>query len=150
MLVKKITYTDYNGNEQTEKFYFNLTKSEILEMEIGKNGGYKEYLKRLINSRDQEEIAAIFKKFILKSYGIKSDDGKRFIKSDELSKEFEQTEAYSELYWDLVTDTNKATEFFNGLIPQALSVQLDKDMKEKGFKSQEEYVQSVLDEDENI
>jgi hypothetical protein len=147
MLVKKITYTDYNGEEHTEKFYFNLTKAEILEMEISKNGGYQEYLKRLVNTRDQEEIAGIFKKFILKSYGIKSDDGKRFIKSEELSKEFEQTEAYSELYWELITDTAKAAEFFDGLMPKALVVELEKDMKAKGFNSKEEYAQSILDED---
>ena len=138
MLVKKISYTDYNGEPQTEKFYFNLTKAEILEMEITKNGGYQTYLKRLINSRDQEEIAGIFKKFILKSYGVKSDDGKRFIKSEELSKEFEQTEAYSELYWELVMDPNKAAEFFNGLMPAPLIASLEKDMKEKGFDNQEE------------
>ena len=147
MLAKKITYTDYNGVEQTEKFYFNLSKAELVELQIGKNGGYQEYLKRLINSRDQEEIASIFKMFILKSYGIKSDDGKRFIKSEELSKEFEQTEAYSELYCELVTDTNKATEFFNGLMPQALVAQIQSDMQAKGIKSQEEYVEKILDED---
>lgn len=147
MLTKKITYTDFNGEQQTEKFYFNLSKAELLEMEIGKNGGYQNYLKRLINSRNQEEIASIFKMFILKSYGIKSDDGKRFIKSEEISKEFEQTDAYSELYCELVTDTKKATEFFNGLIPQALSVEIEKDMQAKGIKSQEEYAKKMLEDE---
>jgi hypothetical protein len=147
MLTKKITYTDFNGEQQTEKFYFNLSKAELLEMEIGKNGGYQNYLKRLINSRNQEEIASIFKMFILKSYGIKSDDGKRFIKSEEISKEFEQTDAYSELYCELVTDTKKATEFFNGLIPQALSVEIEKDMQAKGIKSQEEYAKKLLEDE---
>lgn len=147
MLTKKITYTDFNGEQQTEKFYFNLSKAELLEMEIGKNGGYQNYLKRLINSRNQEEIAAIFKMFILKSYGIKSDDGKRFIKSEEISKEFEQTDAYSELYCELVTDTKKATEFFNGLIPQALGVEIEKDMQAKGVKTQEEYAKKMLEDE---
>ncbi len=147
MLTKKITYTDFNGEQQTEKFYFNLSKAELLEMEIGKNGGYQNYLKRLINSRNQEEIASIFKMFILKSYGIKSDDGKRFIKSEEISKEFEQTDAYSELYCELVTDTKKATEFFNGLIPQALSVEIEKDMQAKGITSQEEYAKKLLEDE---
>lgn len=147
MLTKKITYTDFNGEQQTEKFYFNLSKAELLEMEIGKNGGYQNYLKRLINSRNQEEIASIFKMFILKSYGIKSDDGKRFIKSEEISKEFEQTDAYSELYCELVTDTKKATEFFNGLIPQALSIEIEKDMQAKGIKSQEEYAKKMLEDE---
>lgn len=147
MLTKKITYTDFNGEQQTEKFYFNLSKAELLEMEIGKNGGYQNYLKRLINSRNQEEIASIFKMFILKSYGIKSDDGKRFIKSEEISKEFEQTDAYSELYCELVTDTKKATEFFNGLIPQALSVEIEKDMQAKGVKTQEEYAKKMLEDE---
>lgn len=147
MLTKKITYTDFNGEQQTEKFYFNLSKAELLEMEIGKNGGYQNYLKRLINSRNQEEIASIFKMFILKSYGIKSDDGKRFIKSEEISKEFEQTDAYSELYCELVTDTKKAAEFFNGLIPQALSIEIEKDMQAKGIKSQEEYAKKMLEDE---
>lgn len=148
MLAKKIKYTDYNGEEQVEKFYFNLNKAEILEMEISRNGGYQAFLKRIINSRDQEEIARIFKNMILKSYGIKTDDGKGFIKSDKLREEFEQSAAYSELYWELVTNADKAAEFFNGLIPEALVQQLNKDMKEKGFTSQEEYAQSILDQDD--
>ena len=147
MLVKKITYTDYNGDEQTEKFYFNLSKGELMEMQIGKSGGYQAYLKRLINSRNQEEIASIFKMFILKSYGVKSDDGKRFIKSEEMSKEFEQTEAFSELYCELITDTKAASDFFNGLIPQALAAEIQKDMDAKGIKSKEEYVEKMMNED---
>ena len=131
MLVKKIKYTDYNGEEREEKFYFNLNKAELLEMELSTNGGYENYINRLINTRDQAEIVRVFKNLILKSYGVKSDDGNRFIKSQELTDAFTQTEAYSELFTELATDAEKATEFVNGIIPPALAAEAKKEMAKR-------------------
>lgn len=117
MLKKTVTYTDYNGVERTEDFYFNLTKAELAEMELAKEGGFNNYLKRVVNSKSTPELIAVFKDLLLKSYGVKSDDGKRFIKSKELSEEFSQTEAYSEIFMALATDEKAAAAFVNGVVP---------------------------------
>lgn len=117
MLKKKITYTDYNGTERTEDFYFNLTKTEIMEMELGTNGGFVEMIQRIVDAQDAPSIIKVFKDVILKSYGEKSPDGKRFIKSKEISDAFSQTEAYSQLFMELATDADAAAEFVNGIVP---------------------------------
>lgn len=127
MYSKKITYVDYNGVERKETFYFNLSKAELLEMEMGTNGGYENFLKRIIETKDQAKLTQIFKEIILKSYGIKSDDGKRFIKNPNIVEEFTQTEAYSELFTELATNTESATAFINGIMPQALIAELNKE-----------------------
>lgn len=118
MLKKTMTYIDYDGNERTEDFYFNLNKAEILEMELGISGGLENFLQRIIDAKDVPELASIFKKIILKSYGIKSLDGKRFMKSQEYTDEFVQTEAYSDLYTELCTDADKAAAFINAIVPK--------------------------------
>ena len=123
MLKKTITYTDYNGAERTEDFYFNLTKAEVLEMEMSVSGGLAEMINRIVAAKDQPSIMKIFKDLILKAYGVKSPDGKRFIKSDEISAEFAQTEAYSQLYVELATDANSASAFVNGIVPADMSKQ---------------------------
>lgn len=117
MLKKTITYTDYNGTERTEDFYFNLTKAEITEMELSTTGGLAEMIKRIVEAQDAPAIVKIFKELVLKAYGVKSPDGKRFVKSDELSTEFSQTEAYSNLFMELATDADAAAKFINGIIP---------------------------------
>lgn len=117
MLKKTITYTDYNGVERTEDFYFNLTKAELVEMEVSTEGGLMSKLERLSGDPDGVEIMKIFTDIILKSYGEKSSDGKRFIKSEEISKAFSQTEAYNILFMELVTDAEKAAEFAEAIIP---------------------------------
>ena len=117
MLKKTITYTDYNGVERTEDCYFNLTKSELVEMELSTEGGLMSKLERLSGDPDGVEIMKIFKDIILKSYGEKSSDGKRFIKSEEISEAFSQTEAYNTLFMELVTDAEKAAEFAEAIIP---------------------------------
>lgn len=127
MYSKKITYVDYNGVERKETFYFNLSKAELLEMEMGTNGGYENFLKRIIETKDQAKLTQIFKEIILRSYGIKSDDGKRFIKNPMIVEEFTQTEAYSELFTELATNTESATAFINGIMPQALIAELNKE-----------------------
>ena len=119
MLKKTITYTDYNGLQRTEDFYFILSKAEVVEMEMGTTGGFTEMINRVVAAQDAPTIIKVFKELILKSYGQKSPDGKRFEKSKELSTEFSQTEAYSQLFMELSTDANKAAEFVNGIIPSA-------------------------------
>ena len=120
MFKKTITYTDYNGTERTEDFYFNLTKAELMEMELSIPGGMKGMLEKIISAQDTGKIIETFKKILLKSYGEKSEDGKRFIKSPELSKAFSETEAYSVLFVELAQDATKASEFINGIIPSGL------------------------------
>ena len=117
MLKKTITYTDYNGVERKEDFYFNLTKAEIMEMEMSISGGLTEMINRIVAAQDAPAIVKIFKELILKAYGVKSPDGKRFIKSDELATEFAQTEAYSQLFMELATDADAASAFVNGIVP---------------------------------
>ena len=117
MLKKSITYTDYNGNKRTENFYFNLSKAEIMEMELSTSGGLAESIQRIVDAQDSPAIVKTFKDLVLKAYGIKSDDGKRFIKSDEIATAFSQTEAYSQLFMELATDADKAAEFINGIVP---------------------------------
>lgn len=123
MLKKTMTYIDYNGTERTEDFYFNLTKAEIMEMELGISGGMVEMLQRIIASQDGPEIIRIFKDLVLKAYGVKSPDGKRFIKNATLREEFEQIAAYSDLFMELATDADKASEFINGIMPTDIAKQ---------------------------
>lgn len=117
MLKETRTYTDYDGNERTEDFYFNLTKAEILEMELSTTGGMENMIRRMIAAQNTPELVALFKDLILRAYGVKSPDGKRFIKSEELRTEFSQTEAYSDLFMELATDADKAAAFVNGIVP---------------------------------
>lgn len=117
MLKKTIIYTDYNGNERKEDHYFNLSKAELMEMEMGTSGGLAEMIKRIVDAQDAPAIIKVFKDLILKAYGIKSADGKRFMKSEEISTEFAQTEAYSILFMELATDAEAASNFINGIVP---------------------------------
>jgi predicted CopG family antitoxin len=117
MLIKKIKYTDFDGNEREESFYFNLSKAELARMELTVEGSFTGLVKRLIEKRKGPEIVKIFENIIQTSYGEKSPDGKRFIKSEEATKEFTQTEAYSELIMELYSDANKAAEFIAGILP---------------------------------
>lgn len=117
MLKKSITYNDYNGGTLTEDFYFNLNEAEVTEMELSTAGGLAEMITRLVAAQDQPAIIKIFKDLILKAYGEKSPDGKRFIKSEELSTAFSQTEAYSVLFMELARDADAAAKFVNGIVP---------------------------------
>ena len=123
MIKKTITYTDYNGLERTEDFYFNLSKAEVMEMEMSTTGGLAERITRVVNAKDQPTIIKIFKELVLKAYGEKSADGKRFIKSDEIATAFSQTEAYSQLFMELATDADTAAAFVNGIVPADLAQQ---------------------------
>ena len=118
MLKKTITYTDYNGHQRTEDFYFNLNKAELVELELSASGGLTVMMDRIIAAEDNPTLFKIFKDLVLKAYGIKSDDGRKFIKNQEVRDDFAQTEAYSVLVMELVSDAEKAAEFFNAIIPQ--------------------------------
>ena len=124
MLKKIITYTDYNGVERTEPFYFNLSKAELMEMELGVTGGMTEMLNKIIAAKDASSLMKTFKEMIMKAYGVKSDDGKRLIKSEELSIAFTQTEAYNVLFMELITDDKAAADFVNGIIPNEVQAEV--------------------------
>lgn len=117
MLKKTVTYTDYNGVERTEDFYFNLTKAEVAEMELSTDGGLEAMIRRVVAEKNNKAIVKIFKELVLKSYGEKSPDGKRFVKNDAVREAFSQTEAYSDIFMELATDADAAAAFVNGIIP---------------------------------
>lgn len=125
MTSKTITYTDYNGVERTETFWFNLSRVEILEMGMNGSEGLSDKIRRVTLTKDVSEIASIFKDIILSSYGEKSPDGKRFMKKDEkgnpLSLAFSETEAFSTLYMEFISDAEKASEFVKGILPASFA-----------------------------
>jgi len=118
MIVWPITFTDYNGEEVTEKFYFNLNKAELVEMQFDAGGGYTAFINRITNERDVKRLGEEFKKIILNSYGKKTDDGRVFRKTQEARDDFEQSEAFAELYIELLGDADKAAKFFRGILPK--------------------------------
>lgn len=126
MITKSIKYTDYNGVKREEKFLFNLSKAELMEMEMGTTGGLTETIRKIVETEDTPQIIRIFKELILKAYGEKSADGKRFVKVNDagipLSIGFSQTEAYSELFMELSKDADAAAEFVKGIIPGDIDI----------------------------
>lgn len=121
MLKKTITYTDFNGEEVSEDFFFHLSKAELIELEMSQEGGLSAWLQKVVAAEDGKSIIAEFKKIILGAYGQKSTDGRRFIKNQDLRDEFESSEAYSVLFVELVTDAEAAAVFVNGVIPSDLA-----------------------------
>lgn len=134
MLKETRIYEDYDGVERKEDFYFNLSKAELAEMELSNDGGLENYIQKIIDAKDGGKIIKVFKDLLLKAYGIKSDDGKRFIKSEEISKAFSETPVYSDMFMELATDDEKAARFVQGIIPKDLNAQVDKLNKEQGLK----------------
>lgn len=132
MIKKTITYTDYDGNERTEDKYFNLSKPELIEMQASEVGGLEKKIEKISQEQDIKKIIELMKEIIQKSYGVKSDDGKRFIKNQELLDEFMQSEAYSELFMELATDADAASEFINGILPKGLVEEVKKLEAKKG------------------
>lgn len=147
MLKKTIKYTDYNGVEREEPFMFNLSKAELMEMEMGTTGGLAEMIQNIIDTQDAPAIIKIFKDIILKAYGEKSADGKRFMKVNEagvpLSIGFSQTEAFSQLFMELATDADAAAKFIKGIIPS------DMDIDESQLKLVDAKVTNVRFEENN-
>lgn len=131
MLVKSITFEDYNGNSLTEDHYFNLNKAEIIKW-LTTDGDYTldKKLERLFKAGNGRELMNTFDDLICSSYGVKSLDGKRFEKSEELTKAFKETEAYSILFTELVTDAKKAADFIKAIIPKDMAEEIEKIMRE--------------------
>lgn len=127
MIKKVVTYTDYNGVERTETCYFNITKSEAMEMQFESGGNLADILQKMVDEKDQVKLGRMFKDVILKTYGIKSDDGKRFQKSEEISKIFEQTPAYDEIYMDLLSNEDHAVAFIKGILPADVAKEIAKE-----------------------
>lgn len=121
MLKKTVTYEDFDGNQRTEDFYFNLTKAELTEMEMSLNGGLSQLLSKIIRENDERQIIEYFKKIVIDSYGQKSLDGRHFLKNDQIKQEFASSAAYSEIFMELATDAEKAAAFVNGLMPKDLN-----------------------------
>lgn len=117
MIAKTVTYEDFNGNERTEKLYFHLSKSEMIKLEKSTPGGYYNKLKKIVEEKNEKELIQVFSELIEMSYGIKSDDGKRFIKNKEITEEFTQSNAYEELFMELATNEEAAIKFMEGIIP---------------------------------
>ena len=118
MLKKTVTYIDFDGNERTEDFFFNLTEQEIAEMELSTEGGLGNSINKAVAAKSQVELIELFKKLILAAYGVKSADGRRFVKNDAVREDFMSTQAFSDIYMELVQDADKASAFFNGIVPK--------------------------------
>ena len=127
MLKKKIKYQDLDGNDLVEDFYFNLTKAELAEMELTTKGGFAESLQAIIDTEDGQLIIDTFKDIIRKSFGVRSEDGKRFMKNPKYFEEFSETDAYSVLFMQLVTDAAASSAFIRGIVPQDLSEKIPQD-----------------------
>lgn len=128
MYTKEISYVDYDGNERTETFFFNLNEAELLEMDMLESGGLDKMLRRIVSEQNSKRIFEMFKKIIMKAYGVKTLDGRRLEKSDQLSKEFTETEAYNKLVMELFTDPDKAADFIRKIIPANLSAEAAKQL----------------------
>lgn len=126
MIKKTITYEDFNGNERTEDFYFHLTKAEIMEMETGVTGGLSGMIRRIMATQDVPKIVEVFKELVIKAYGEKSADGRRFIKTKEVKDAFVETEAYSQIFMELSTNATAASAFVNGIVPADTAAEAQK------------------------
>lgn len=116
MIAKTITYTDFNGEKRTEKFHFNLSEAELADWELDVKGTLTEHIKRITETIDIPKLKDLYKEIIDRSYGIKDADGRRFRKSPEILQEFKDTNAYSELYMELITNETAGAEFINGVM----------------------------------
>lgn len=125
MIKKTVNYVDFNGDNQVEDIYFNLTKAEITEMELSQKGGLTEHIKKISEAQDNRELIALFKSILVKSVGRRSADGKRFVKNDDIREEFISSEAYSTLFMELAFDADAAIEFITGVMPAGLVKQED-------------------------
>lgn len=117
MFSDKITYEDFDGNTQTQEVFFNISKVEALSLETSYPGGYGDYLQKVVDTNDNHRILEVFKDIVKKSYGVKSEDGKRFVKSEEEYKKFEESPVYDEFVMKLIGDENYALDFVIGVMP---------------------------------
>ena len=124
MIKKTVTYKDYNDVERTESFYFHFNEAEILDMEMSVEGGFAERVQRIVDAKDQSSLLKVIKNFVLDAYGVKSENGKRFIKNDDVKAEFVECPAYSMIFMELVTNDTLAAEFVNGVVPDSMKDRL--------------------------
>lgn len=124
MIKKTVTYTDWNGNERTETFHFHYSQAELMEMEMSAEGGFQARVQRIIDAQDQSSLMKIVKEFVLDSYGVKSPDGKRFMKNPEIKQSFLESPAYSIIFMEMVMDDVVAAEFINGVVPDDMSAKV--------------------------
>ena len=129
MITKTITYTDYNGQQVTEEYRFHFSEAELMEMQLGEHGGFNQRIQKIINAVDQPALIKLVKQFVLDAYGVKSSDGKRFMKNDELRTAFLESPAYSKIFMELATDDVKAAEFVNGVVPEHMKKDVAEAMK---------------------
>ena len=129
MIKKTVTYTDFNGNERTEDFYFHLTEQELTEWEYSVDGGLSGVLSRIVHSQDNKKLIEIFKDLLVRSYGVKTPDGRGFVKNKEVLDNFIYTQAFSDIYMELATNDKAASEFVNGIIPANLAAEAMKEIK---------------------
>ncbi len=125
MLKLPVTYTDYNGDKVTDIFYFNLSERELIQMDVEYEKGFESFINKIVETTDKKELITLFQKLIMMSYGIKSDDGKRFIKTEEVKIEFSQTEAYNVLFMRLATDDKEAANFLKGIMPPNMAAAIE-------------------------
>lgn len=126
MYKKSVTYVDFNDVERTEDFYFNFTKAELTDMNLTVEGGLEQLLKKIVDFKDIPSLIRFFKELVLKSYGEKSPDGRRFMKTPEITESFSQTQAYSDIYMEFVTDTDSAIEFVKKIMPKDIAEEMEK------------------------
>lgn len=147
MLKKNITFEDFNGNNVNEDHYFHLSKSDLIELEVSHQGGLQAWITRIIETEDAKALIEEFQKLILASYGKKSEDGRRFIKNAELRDDFKSSPAYEELFMELVTDSDAAAEFVNGIVPKGLGEDMKKMKGSVNAKAEAERVRELSEED---
>lgn len=126
MLKREIKYEDFDGNEVIDTFYFNISKPELVELEVTYSQGFGAMLQQIIETKDNKALIAKFKEIVLMAYGEKSEDGKRFIKSDELKLRFSQTAAYISLFMELAMNDGAAATFIKGILPRDMAGEIDK------------------------
>ena len=143
MFTKQIKYTDLDGNEKVREAQFHFSKAELLEKEMSMYGGFEATVNKIMETKDSKALIELFKELILKAYGEKAPDGTRFIKSEEMSREFSQTEAYSEYFIQLATDDDAAAEFVNGVMPASMKGQVSKALED--MKKNKDATSKVVD-----
>lgn len=121
MLKRDVTYENFDGETVTDTLYFNLTRTELVELQVDYEGGLDTVIERIVEAKDVKSIFSLFKRILVAAYGVKSDDGKRFIKNEQLREEFTQTAAYDALITEISTDDNKASAFIIGVIPKGMA-----------------------------
>ncbi len=131
MLKKTIVFEDYNGKEVTEDFYFNLTKAELVELQLSSKQGFSETLQAIIKAEDNQQILNHFKQIILLAVGQKSEDGRRFVKNQDIRDDFAQTEAYSQFFVELATDAKAAAAFINGIVPTSMAKEVEAEVAQR-------------------